>query len=148
MRVPARLPPRCADVATPRVSRHARRPAGERAVVGCCGGERGRVLLLVAVGRRVAGQQAIEAAAGLFEDGLGLPELVLRARLGDLHGGDRQRLGGVTELVELTRGPLADGLPRGAEALAVGLDVGGALVGQRERLAAVLLNGADEALVL
>ena len=96
----------------------------------------------------VAGQQAVEAAAGLLEDGLGLPELVLRARLGDLHGGDRQRLGGVAELMELTRGALADGLPRRAHPLTVGLDVGGALVGQRERLAPVVLGGTDEALVL
>jgi hypothetical protein len=49
--------------------------------------------------------------------------------------------------VELGGDALGDGLPRGAEALAVLLDVGAARVGELERLAALVLDAADEALV-
>src|SRR3954454_375501 len=96
----------------------------------------------------VAREQAVEAATGVLQDLLRLLELLLVADLRHLHRCYRQALCGAAQVVELVRRSLADRLPRGSHSLAAGLDVSLALVGERERLAALLLDDADEPLVL
>src|SRR5215218_261324 len=98
--------------------------------------------------RRVAGEDPVERAAGVGEHLLGLRLLRLGARVRQLE----ERHADLAHRAHQLPGALAhvalDGVPRGAELVAVRLDVGAALVGQRVRPAALSRLGADEPLVL
>src|SRR4051812_37598101 len=57
---------------------------------------------------RVAGEHAVEGAAGVLEELLDLAELLLRAGLGDLHRGCGERLQRLAHLADLAGRAFAD----------------------------------------
>ena len=96
----------------------------------------------------VLGQDQVQRAAGLRQDGARLGQLVGRARTVHLHHRHHDLPDEVVELDGGLVGHPGGGVPGGAQLLRVLLRVGSARVGQRVHAAAALALGGDQPLVL